>query len=410
MVRPLISFAFLLAAVTAAAAAPAKRAGKEGDLVRAPVPIQFYLARGEDNACGPGCSEWIAAEGGFDQGASTRLRRFLARHGDRKLPIFFNSPGGIISQAMTIGRLLREKNITAGVAQTVPENCQGKNKATCEEHKRDGTPVWAELRTPRAQCSSACVYAFIGARERLVLPGSRLGIHSDKLVRIYADGRMVAPTRAQLSASERIKIDEDRNRLKRYVVEMGLSADLIDAATKIEHDTVHMLSRDEVARFGIDVTNFRESRWTLDDGRSRAKSILKFVTEAKGPNEFRTSVVRLACENSNTLRVAYIRGLSSLDVSGPTTIKIVAGERSLAFPRLGVRSTISALDSGSTFETRAGTATFAFFESAASGQSIEIEEAPEAQSANRTPRVLTLSTAGLAQSLRGLRPLCSRDT
>ena len=60
-----------------------------------------------------------------------------------------------------------------------------------------------------------------------MLPGSRLGIHSDKLVRIYSDGRMVAPTRAQLSLSERIKLEEDRNRLKRYVVEMGLSGDLI---------------------------------------------------------------------------------------------------------------------------------------------------------------------------------------
>ena len=31
-----------------------------------PEPMIFFVAKGEPNACGPGCSEWIAAEGTFD--------------------------------------------------------------------------------------------------------------------------------------------------------------------------------------------------------------------------------------------------------------------------------------------------------------------------------------------------------
>ena len=31
-----------------------------------PEPMIFFLAKGERDACGPGCSEWIAAEGMFD--------------------------------------------------------------------------------------------------------------------------------------------------------------------------------------------------------------------------------------------------------------------------------------------------------------------------------------------------------
>src|SRR4051812_16528413 len=58
-------------------------------------PMIFYLAKGSVDLCGPGCNEWIAAEGLFDPGAEQRLRKFLDlnKHHDR--PIIFNSPGGL---------------------------------------------------------------------------------------------------------------------------------------------------------------------------------------------------------------------------------------------------------------------------------------------------------------------------
>ena len=53
--------------------------------------LTFFLAKGEPGACGPGCSEWIAAEGTFDRDAATRFDAFLSRLGPRSLPIFFHS-------------------------------------------------------------------------------------------------------------------------------------------------------------------------------------------------------------------------------------------------------------------------------------------------------------------------------
>ena len=58
------------------------------------IPLQLYLAKGAPNACGEGCSEWIAVEGDFDPKAAGRVQAFLNRHGARKLPIFIQSPGG----------------------------------------------------------------------------------------------------------------------------------------------------------------------------------------------------------------------------------------------------------------------------------------------------------------------------
>src|SRR6516162_5863580 len=83
-------------------------------------PMIFMLATGEANACGRGCTEWIAAEGEFDDGAAQRFREFLAamensKVENRKLPIFFNSDGGLVSQAVQIGGMLRENRMSAGV-------------------------------------------------------------------------------------------------------------------------------------------------------------------------------------------------------------------------------------------------------------------------------------------------------
>lgn len=80
----------------------------------------FYLAKGEDDACGPGCAEWIAAEGQIEADTAQRLRALLTRLGKRKLPIFFHSPGGngTTSEAAVAGQGV--EIIESGTAGTAP--------------------------------------------------------------------------------------------------------------------------------------------------------------------------------------------------------------------------------------------------------------------------------------------------
>ena len=52
-------------------------------------PIEFYVAHGDANACGPGCSEWIAAEGKIDVGAADRFRQLLRKLGTAGRPSTF---------------------------------------------------------------------------------------------------------------------------------------------------------------------------------------------------------------------------------------------------------------------------------------------------------------------------------
>jgi hypothetical protein len=71
-----------------------------------PEPMLFFVAKGQPNACGPGCSEWIAAEGRFEgPQVERRFRDLLDTLKGRNLPIIFNSLGGVIGEALVLGRI-----------------------------------------------------------------------------------------------------------------------------------------------------------------------------------------------------------------------------------------------------------------------------------------------------------------
>src|SRR5439155_1557214 len=131
MYRAAILLATLLIALVGSAAAQPDRPGAQSPVApkskaapRSP-PMTFYLAKGDEGVCGPGCSEWIAAEGQIEANSAQQLRAFLGRLGKRKLPIFFHSPGGNVTTSTVMGRLLRERDMTAGVSETMPLACAG---------------------------------------------------------------------------------------------------------------------------------------------------------------------------------------------------------------------------------------------------------------------------------------------
>src|SRR5688572_16811022 len=114
-----VMFKIFLLAVCAGAALAQPAAAQSGTPDR--TPMLFYLAKGGPDACGPGCSEWIAAEGYIDPRAAQRFRAFLKPLRAAKPPVFFQSQGGIQGQAVEIGRIMRERAMTASVSRTLPE-------------------------------------------------------------------------------------------------------------------------------------------------------------------------------------------------------------------------------------------------------------------------------------------------
>ncbi len=362
-------------------------------------PLVIYLARGT-GGCGDGCDEWIAAEGGFDIGSAQRLRVFLSKMPGPIPPIYFQSPGGIQEEAIAIGRLMRERGMTAGVGQTLPYGCaSGKDgEDRCLGIKRSGLPLAAELRSTGASCSSACVYALLGARVRIVPPDARLGVHASRRVRVYPDGRVT-----RLPGDDQTQLAQATNELKRYVQEMGIDVALIDTAFKTKFSDAYFLTRNEIVQFGIDTRTFQETRWTVLDPASRRPSVFKLVVEARGDEGATTSLIQLACASAGEIRIGYVRAAVPNEIA-PALVRAIAGDQRMTFARPGPAVRVTGLDNDTPYEPRSASARPEFFEAAISAGSMMISESslhPD------SPHVLRLATAGLPEAMAVLRKSCT---
>src|SRR5260370_10178574 len=124
----------------------------------------FYVARGAAGACGPGCSEWIAAEGTVQWDTHKRMINILDRQNGLKLPVVVHSWGeSNLNVATSLGRILRGRGIDTIAGPTGVEACHGKPEAECFALKRPGGPLEARMNAPDAvPCDLACVLILAG--------------------------------------------------------------------------------------------------------------------------------------------------------------------------------------------------------------------------------------------------------
>jgi hypothetical protein len=113
----------------------------------------FYVAHGADGACGPGCSDWIAAEGTVQWDTFKRLIAILDRQAGRKLPLVIHSWGeSSLNVAVGLGRILHERGIDTTEGATDVAACAGKSDADCFALKRPGGPLDATLHASQRPC------------------------------------------------------------------------------------------------------------------------------------------------------------------------------------------------------------------------------------------------------------------
>jgi hypothetical protein len=367
-------------------------------------PMVYYLAKGEDDACGQGCSEWIAAEGQIDADAAQRLRAFLNRLGKRKLPIFFQSPGGNGTTSTVMGRLLRERGMTTGVSETVPTGCKGVSEALCRTLKRSGRVLPATLRNVSA-CNSACVFALIGGKVRQVPPGARLGVHSAKVVVLRTDGHKPKFSARQIASFQKNKLAELNVQFRRYVQEMNIDVGLFDLLSRVPHENVHYLSRDEIVDFGIDTREFREAHWVATELAPSQLSTMKYFIEPKGGSrdELLTSVIRLECGGKSGAKLSYFRSLGSREAGTMRTIRLAVGDQRTVLSVAGPPFKMEAIESGTLYNLWYAYASYDFLEGAVARGTVDIIES---ETIMHAPRVTTLSTAGLSQAIMALRLRC----
>jgi hypothetical protein len=394
-----------IAAQSESADAQKSKAAPKSAAPKSP-PMIFYLAKGEDDECGPGCGEWIAAEGHVETDTAQRLRAFLNRLGKRKLPIFFHSPGGAGTTSTVMGRLLREREMTTGVYETIPVGCVGASEQACRTLKQSGQVLPSTLRN-MASCNSACVFALIGGKVRQVPPGARLGVHSAKLIVPWDQARKIGYSDRQIVSFEKTRLEELNGLARRYVQEMKIDVRLFDLLSKVPPENVHYLSRDEIVAFGIDTREFSESRWIAAEFQPRQFWGVKYFIQATGQDrkELHTNVVRLECGDVARTKAIYYRGSGAGETgTGQRTIKFAVGAESVALTRYTYPSNVGWIETGTSYSQWYGYIRYDFFDTAMTKEVVEIVES---ESANTAPRITKLSTAGLSQAIATMRQRCN---
>jgi hypothetical protein len=299
--------------------------------------LLIYNAKGPANACGAGCDRWIAIEGQVDVGAAARVGRFLRQAKDTTRPIYFHSPGGSVRPSYVIARMLRSRKAVARIGRTIATACASGSQvdAACLKLKTAGGEVEAELTTRNAMCNSACGYLFLGATTREVAPDAVVAVHNSKLT-LVARGSGSDGLSAQQIADfrQRTMANADRERTA-FVVSMGISRELDDLIKTVKFESLHVLTRAELYRFGIDKRSLLETPWTFET--AARPYVRKMATARQGDGAaFRSMEWRLFCETRTRARLTFVR--ESGEDAGNKTVMLMAGpDKPVAFGRYPAR-------------------------------------------------------------------------
>jgi hypothetical protein len=185
----------------------------------------FYAAHGPNGACGPGCSDWIAAEGTVQFDTFKRLINILDRQNGRKLPLVIHSWGeSNLNVAVGLGRILRERGIDTTEGETEVAACKDKSDTDCFALKRPGGPLDATLNMSDGRCDITCVLILAGGIHRSLHAGTRVILTGMEI------RNRVAPNVSDEHRESLTTIFGEQFRL--YLREMGIDTELLDVVDR----------------------------------------------------------------------------------------------------------------------------------------------------------------------------------
>jgi hypothetical protein len=172
----------------------------------------------------------IVARGAIDGNESARLLSFLeeaSASGGVPRTLVISSPGGNMVSALRLGLTLRQLGIRTVVGSI-------------------GQDAFGQSSLGAGQCHSACVLVLMAGVNRVVMPGSRVGVHSPQVL-LVSQGRAYrvngAITRTMVQGTEPV--------LRSYARHMGVSPAVIDVAHRVPHTGIRTLSSSELAQYGL---------------------------------------------------------------------------------------------------------------------------------------------------------------
>jgi hypothetical protein len=224
------------------------------------------LVRLASPSCEPACPEWISLHGRIEAGSADQFKAVISKIGNRKIPVFVDSPGGSVADAMSIGRKIRELGLNVVVTRTVfAAPCQ-KSDPVCKV-RTAGNRFLGSPAGPGAVCASSCGFLLASGVQRFVGASSLVGVHqltsfqsTQKVLqrfRVYRemrDGKVVETKRELESVTpvgpkETVQTatgDTIYVQVRRFFSEMSIDLSIIELLVGAPPNDMHWLSHKEL--------------------------------------------------------------------------------------------------------------------------------------------------------------------
>jgi hypothetical protein len=192
--------------------------------------MSFGLVTLGDAHCDARCPKVVAARGEIADNTADALIGFLGENLDSGVVrsiLLLDSPGGKVMAAMELGQTLRRLGMAVIVAR--PTDDTGRTGALAG-----------------GRCYSACVYALMGGRKRVIPPQSRIGVH-----RMFAYSTSFSISQLSFVRERDVDDGEMLSTLSRYSEKMGVSSNLIRLAERTSPDHLRILTGPEIARWRL---------------------------------------------------------------------------------------------------------------------------------------------------------------
>ncbi len=200
--------------------------------------MTFRLVQVGGASCGAKCPQVISAEGQIDRDSADEFVAFLKSSlgaANLRNVVFMHSPGGSVIGAMKLGAVFRKAGAAVVVARA-----------------RSGQGLDGDSSFTTAQCLSACVYAIMGGKVRVVPPQSVLGVHRTSSFRLMGKD----PAGGD-SGYQRVQTPESLLKLlDSYVRAMGVNREILSVAQAAPAESIRLLSRDEVRKWRLGKERF----------------------------------------------------------------------------------------------------------------------------------------------------------
>lgn len=224
---------------------------------------RIRLVRSADSGCEPACGEWIAIDGKIEAGAAETLKDLL-KSIKRRVPIFVDSGGGSVTDAMEMGRVIRASALDVVVSRTVAVPC-ARDDAVCRKRTATGRVLGRPV-AAGAICASSCGFLLAAGTHRYVGGSTLVGVHQitsfqtfQKVYRQYevrravrdgkiveVDRRVVSETRGAKRTVQTATKDETYVRIRKYFSEMGISEAIMPLLIGAPAKGMHWLTAAEL--------------------------------------------------------------------------------------------------------------------------------------------------------------------